>query len=70
MIVSDRQLVAVGVIGLGRIGRVHAENLALRIPGAQVAAVVDQNEQTARELAEVLSISQVHVTVDALIYDA
>jgi myo-inositol 2-dehydrogenase/D-chiro-inositol 1-dehydrogenase len=31
----------VGVIGAGRIGRVHAENLAYRIPAANVVAIAD-----------------------------
>jgi myo-inositol 2-dehydrogenase/D-chiro-inositol 1-dehydrogenase len=30
-----------GVLGLGRIGKIHIENLVNRIPGAQVAAVSD-----------------------------
>jgi len=33
--------VNVGIIGAGRIGRVHAENLAYRIPEANVVAVAD-----------------------------
>ena len=31
----------VGVLGLGRIGKIHIENLAKRIPGAEVVAVCD-----------------------------
>jgi len=31
------------VIGAGRIGKIHAENLATRIPGVQVAAIADVN---------------------------
>jgi myo-inositol 2-dehydrogenase/D-chiro-inositol 1-dehydrogenase len=31
----------VGLLGAGRIGRVHAENLAYRIPAANLAAVAD-----------------------------
>jgi len=38
------------VVGLGRIGRLHADNLAARVPGAQLAAVVDQVEPLARRL--------------------
>jgi myo-inositol 2-dehydrogenase/D-chiro-inositol 1-dehydrogenase len=41
------------VIGAGRIGRVHAQNLAHRIPNVQLLAVADPNEQAARELASV-----------------
>ena len=30
-----------GVVGIGRIGKIHIENLVNRIPGAQVVAVCD-----------------------------
>lgn len=40
-----------GVIGAGRIGKIHAENLATRIPGVEAAAVADVNLQAAQELA-------------------
>jgi len=33
--------IRVGVIGAGRIGRIHAENLAFRVPGAELRAVAD-----------------------------
>lgn len=33
--------IRLGVVGLGRIGRIHALNLAYRIPGAQLAAAAD-----------------------------
>jgi myo-inositol 2-dehydrogenase/D-chiro-inositol 1-dehydrogenase len=41
--------IAIGVIGAGRIGRLHAENLALRVPGARLAAVADIDLAAARE---------------------
>jgi myo-inositol 2-dehydrogenase / D-chiro-inositol 1-dehydrogenase len=46
----------IGIIGAGRIGRVHAENLALRVPGARVLAVADVAEQAARDCAQRLGI--------------
>jgi len=45
-----------GVIGGGRIGKIHAENLATRIPGVRVAAIADVNLQAAQELAARLHI--------------
>lgn len=33
--------IQIGVLGVGRIGKIHVENLANRIPGAAVAAVSD-----------------------------
>jgi myo-inositol 2-dehydrogenase / D-chiro-inositol 1-dehydrogenase len=41
----------VGVIGVGRIGRMHAELLARRVPGAALAAVCDANAEAARAVA-------------------
>jgi predicted dehydrogenase len=40
------------VVGLGRIGRLHADNLANRVAGAKLMAVADVDEPVARELAE------------------
>jgi len=46
-----------GIIGAGRIGRVHAENLAYRIPGVRLLMVADVREDFARILASQLGIS-------------
>ncbi len=40
-----------GLIGAGRIGRLHAENLATRIAGANLVAVADPNLEAARSTA-------------------
>lgn len=37
----NHQTVRVGLIGAGRMGSFHAENLAWRVPGATLAAVAD-----------------------------
>jgi myo-inositol 2-dehydrogenase/D-chiro-inositol 1-dehydrogenase len=44
--------VNVGVIGAGRIGRVHAENLAYRIPEAKVVAIADIFIEAAQQAAD------------------
>ena len=41
----------VAVIGCGRIGRIHAENLVTRIAGARLVAVADIIEDCARQVA-------------------
>jgi len=46
----------VGVIGAGRIGRLHAENLAHRVPDARLTAVADIRAEAAAECAEELGI--------------
>jgi myo-inositol 2-dehydrogenase/D-chiro-inositol 1-dehydrogenase len=47
----------IGVIGVGRIGRMHAELLARQVPGAAVAAVYDAVGEAARTVAEELGVS-------------
>jgi myo-inositol 2-dehydrogenase/D-chiro-inositol 1-dehydrogenase len=46
----------IGIIGAGRIGRVHAEHLAHRVPGAQLVAVSDICVEAAQKLAAELDI--------------
>jgi myo-inositol 2-dehydrogenase/D-chiro-inositol 1-dehydrogenase len=46
----------VGVIGVGRIGRMHAELLARQIPGATVGAVYDPFDAAARDVAGELGV--------------
>jgi myo-inositol 2-dehydrogenase/D-chiro-inositol 1-dehydrogenase len=41
----------IGIIGAGRIGRVHAETLAFHLPQAQIVAVTDVNREAAQALA-------------------
>ena len=48
--------VNVGLIGVGRIGRLHARNLKYQIPGTKVLAVADIFEESARETASQLEI--------------
>jgi myo-inositol 2-dehydrogenase / D-chiro-inositol 1-dehydrogenase len=48
--------ISVGVIGAGRIGRLHAELLVRRIPGASVGAVFDVHQPFARGVAADLDV--------------
>jgi myo-inositol 2-dehydrogenase/D-chiro-inositol 1-dehydrogenase len=52
----------VAVIGAGRIGKLHAENLALRIPEARVVSISDVNLAAAQEAAARLNIP--HASAD------
>jgi len=49
--------VRVGLVGLGRIGRFHAGNLAGRIPRVELVRVVDADEEIARKIARGLGVS-------------
>ena len=48
--------VNVGVIGAGRIGRLHARNLKYQVPGANLLAISDVMVETARGVAAELEI--------------
>jgi myo-inositol 2-dehydrogenase/D-chiro-inositol 1-dehydrogenase len=59
----------IAVIGVGRIGSMHAELLARRIDGAEVACVADAHEETARAVGAELGVPVTRVE-DALAGDA
>ena len=48
--------VTIGVIGAGRIGKLHAGHLALRIPEARVVAISDIVVEAAQQCAATLNI--------------
>lgn len=45
------QKVKLGIIGAGRIGRIHVENLSLRLPGAEMLAISDVIQEAAESCA-------------------
>ena len=49
-----------GVLGTGRIGRMHAELVARRVPGVTLAAVYDVNAEAATTVAASLSVPAAH----------
>jgi myo-inositol 2-dehydrogenase/D-chiro-inositol 1-dehydrogenase len=56
----------VGVIGVGRIGRLHAELLARQVVGARVAAVHDAHAASARRVADDLQVAVADRAADLL----
>jgi len=50
--------IKVAIIGVGRIGRLHAENLVKRIKNVKVEAVADINQEAAARCAQELGISK------------
>ena len=61
--------VNIGLIGAGRIGRVHAETLTRLVPGARLLAVTDVRLDAARELAAQFGIARVADEPAALLAD-
>jgi myo-inositol 2-dehydrogenase/D-chiro-inositol 1-dehydrogenase len=53
------QRLRIGIIGAGRIGRVHAETIAFGLPEAQIGSITDINSDAAREVAGRCGIAKV-----------
>lgn len=53
---TNHKILRFGVIGAGRIGKLHAENLATRISDVEVVAIADINLDAAQETARRLHI--------------
>ena len=59
----------VGIIGAGRIGRVHAQSITNLIPNAKIKAVMDVYLDGVREWAETMGISDVYSDYNELLAD-
>jgi len=53
------QKLHIGIVGAGRIGRVHAETLAFQLPESRIMAVADVNHEAAQALADRCGIPMV-----------
>lgn len=56
---QDRPPFRVGVVGTGRIGRMHAGMLATQVPGAELVAVSDAVPAVAKEVSQVFGVPAV-----------
>ncbi len=63
------QKLQIGIIGAGRIGRVHAETLAFRLPEARVVAIADVNREAAQSVAARCNIAKVAETSAEVLAD-
>ena len=61
--------IGVGLVGVGAIGRFHAENLAFRIPRAQLVALADAFVEPAKKVAANLYVDNVYSDFNGLIDD-
>ena len=64
----DKKL-RIGVIGAGRIGKLHANNLKNAVPGAVVTAISDVNLLSAKALAATLGVGKVYQDYRQLLDD-
>ena len=61
-----RKPVRVAVIGTGQFGTLHAETL-VRLPEAELTALVDTNEAAASELGKRLGVATIASSLDTVI---
>ena len=66
---SGRRRLGVGLIGLGRLGRVYARDLSSRIPETKLVAVADTNAAAAKEIAAEWDVPAWYDRTDALLAD-
>jgi len=59
----------VGIIGAGRIGKVHAETVAFGLPEAEIVSITDVNRDAAVQLAQRCGIAEVAASSDAILAD-
>lgn len=59
----------VGIIGAGRIGKVHAETLAFHVPGTAPVAIADINLAMAEKVAKQYGIARVSVDAGTILSD-
>lgn len=63
------KMLRIGVIGAGRIGKLHASNLVNRVPNAKVEAISDVNFKAAQELAAKLGVTKVYDDYEKILND-
>ena len=66
---ANRQPVRVGVVGLGRLGKRHAENLAYRVPGAALVAACSPLEEERAWARDALPAPRLYEDYAALLAD-
>jgi myo-inositol 2-dehydrogenase/D-chiro-inositol 1-dehydrogenase len=67
--VGKKDELRLGLIGAGRIGKVHASTVTSRVSGARITRIADPVERAARDLAEQLSIADAGADAAAVIED-
>lgn len=66
---QETRKIGFGVVGVGAMGRVHAENLAFKIPRARLEAIADMMIEPAKKLASTLGVDKVYSDFGSLVDD-
>jgi myo-inositol 2-dehydrogenase / D-chiro-inositol 1-dehydrogenase len=61
--------IKMGLVGAGRIGRVHAQTLRQRVPEADLVVIADANQAAAQECAALYGIPHVAPNYEAILAD-
>jgi scyllo-inositol 2-dehydrogenase (NAD+) len=61
------QKLGVGVLGVGEMGKRHAENLRRLVPEAKLVAIADVAAQRAKQVAEELEIDHAYASLDEMV---
>lgn len=59
--------IKIGAVGLGRLGYKHAENVAFKIPGAELIALCDLNEDKLRDTAKVWKVPYTYTSYEDML---
>lgn len=61
--------IKIGIVGLGRLGQVHAYNLAFNIPGCELYAACSVSEQELEYAKKELNVPKIYTNYQAMIED-
>ena len=64
---SGMRKIKMGVLGVGEMGKRHAENLRRLVPDAELVAIADVAEARAKQVAEELEIEHAFGSLDAML---
>ena len=67
---SGRRRLKVGLVGVGRLGRVYARDLSARIEETTLVAVADSNRELAERTAQDFDVPRAYGSADELLADA
>src|SRR6516225_10603119 len=59
--------IGIGVVGVGEMGKRHAENLRRNVPGAELIAIADVAAARAKQVAEELEIAKSFGSLEAML---
>ncbi len=61
------KMIGIGVLGVGEMGKRHAENLRQRVPGAELVAIADVAAERAKQVAEELEVAKSFGSLEAML---